>query len=205
MKITRRNWLEVAVAAVVVAAVYGTKRLADIVKRAKRRESMAHLKKDKVTGHLLKHPTSGHLIKGCPSGGIACADCQGDGPITVTITTTGSCDEVSEGCDYDCAGDVIYAAWVVGSWLAASSMPGPSTGWLITIKCVDDVWTMDLEGGCGDMSSVHDAKWEGIVFEPTGCEKDGDKGYPTHAGVNMGNPTTNGDCWIDCVPTVALS
>lgn len=166
-----------------------------------------HLQRSTGTGHLLKHPDTGHLAKKCIDA-ITC-DCEGHGPITVTVTTSGSCDEGSTDCGYDCAGDVFSAVWVAGSWIGGSSIPGPSTGWTIEIACDDSggdpVWTMTLEGGCGDDTFTEAAKWTNKVFIPTGCVEDGEDGYPTVAGVNLGNPTTNGACWIDCVPTVALS
>ena len=64
-----------------------------------------------------------------------------------------------------------------------------------------------MEGGCGDDNFVNVAKWTARVFVPEGCTLDGGgpDGYPTHSGLNLGNPDTNGDCWDDCVPTVALS
>lgn len=167
---------------------------------------------DPASGKPVFSPDNGKPAKDCtPPEEIPCDDCKNHGPITATITTTGGCDTAGTDCDYECDNDVVSVADNGGAnWFGDTGYPvgGGNTYWSVEVDCTADVWTITVEGGChSDTNFGGRAKWTARVFTPDACQLDGGgpDGYPTHSGIALGDPDTNGDCWIDCQPTVALS
>ena len=145
-------------------------------------------------GHLLRI-ASGHLANECQ---ILCDDCEGHGPITATLTTTGACEVNPPDCADACDNEVISLTWLAGpgTWFGAGTLI-----WTVTVWCDANVWRIGVVGGCQDAGDA--TVWEKI-FVPEGCETDNGNGYPTHSGIDMGVPTA-GFCVGTCEVTVALS
>ena len=174
------------------------------------------LQRAKVSGHLLKNQDTGHLANGCNDAVITCEDCEGNGPITATITTVGGCLPDTTDCgppgfgwkcsDDHCVNTVVSLVWDVGNdwWqgIVADYTPGGAL-WAVRIWCTGTgTWHMRVWGGCNCTTDW--IVWVDTVFVPSGCVKSGATGYPTHAGITpVGDPV--GECWVDCRPTVALS
>ena len=204
MKWTRRNWLEAVAVGVIVAAAYGVKRLARLLEGDDRMAKKPAY--DPGNGKPVYSPDNGKPAFDCIEG-IDCADCEGHGPITCTVTATGGCDAGGD-CDDNCHNAVFDLDWDGGNeWWAGQVGPGaPGTAWwVIRIWCDsdDDTWHMLTWGGCSEV--FEPCRWVDTEFEPSGCETDNGNGYPTHAGITpTGDPDID-KCWDDCQPTVALS
>lgn len=155
-----------------------------------------HLQRD-ASGHLLKRgEADDHLANGCALG---CDACEGHGPITCTITATGSC--LTDGdCTDECGNAVFDLDWSVANnwWHGATD----ETQWEVFVRCEDDVWYVDITGGCWDFLEAG-TLWN-LTFTPEGCVTSGGNGYPTHSGIVMGTPDIE-ICYVDCTATVALS